>query len=164
MLLFQLWPTHTLRLTQVDVDEWRDANAYAVTHIYTKWQHTHMHVQENSRGAIYQAGDWSIGRGNLSCDGCTWGLWQRCHIVFGWDTGAMRGYEWQRAWTQCTDIMNLGNSWSMDRHCDSVTATGAPTAAAKKGRKEERKWIECREEMSEEEAKAMIKTEKQREN
>lgn len=28
--------------------------------------------------------------------------------------------------------MNLGDGWSMGRHCNSVTVSGAPTAAAAK--------------------------------
>ena len=47
--------------------------------------------------------------GNLSCDGSKWGLWRRCHIAFGWNTGATRGREGRRARTLCTDIMNLGD-------------------------------------------------------
>ncbi len=39
--------------------------------------------------------------------------------------GAPRGSEGRRAWTLCTDIMNLGDGSSMGRRCDSVTASGA---------------------------------------
>lgn len=51
-------------------------------------------------------------------------------------SGATRGRVWG-AWTPCTDIMNLGDGSGMGRHCDSVTASGAPTAAAKIKKRDE---------------------------
>lgn len=53
------------------------------------------------------------------------------------------GYEGLRgAEAMCTHIMNLGDGWSMGRHCDSVAASGALLLLLllqkkkKKGRKE----------------------------
>lgn len=53
-------------------------------------------------------------------------------------TQELRGdHEGRRAWTLCTDIMNLGDGWSMGRHCDSVTASGALLLLQKKEKRED---------------------------
>lgn len=51
-------------------------------------------------------------------------------------SGATRGGGVWGARTLCTHIMNLGDGRSMGRHCDSVTASGAPTAAEARRKKE----------------------------